>query len=278
MRSIHLLISVVVVSALAATALAQPAPPPPGGGGTTTGADAWPQAISDRPYTLNAGMLEIHGSMPIFGLQGGDNFVLLGGGVSYGVSNELEIGGDYAFQASPSTDAAGVFAGHLSYRLVHNQQMSAALGVAALYSHGADGVLLGGGLSLRYRLTPQLSIFTDSNVCGQCLHVAGPVMGQAFLAIPTGSGGGDSIFGFTAPVGVGLQVSPQVYLFGSTVLAAFILSPQSEHAFIFSDFFVVSGGGWLTVSNKLELGAQITDDVEHAGDNYFVELMGRVFL
>jgi hypothetical protein len=270
MRSIQLLVSLVAVS-LAAPALAQPAPAP-------SGADAWPQAISDRPYTLNAGMLEIHGAMPIFGVQGGSNNVLLGGGVSYGVSNELEIGGDYAFQASPSTDAAGVFAGHLLYRITHNSKMSAALGLSALYSHDVNAMLFSGGLDLRLRLTPQLSIFTDTNACGQCLHVAGPVLGQGFLAVPTGSGGGDSIFGFTVPAGVGLQVSPEIYLFGSTVIAGFILSPQSEHAIIFSDFFVVSGGGWLTVSNKLELGAQITDDVEHAGDNYFVELMARVFL
>jgi hypothetical protein len=283
MRSIQLLVSSVVLSAFAASAFGQgappPPPPPPGGGGSggggSGGAAGWPEAISDRPYTLNNGMVEIHGAMPIFGAGGSDNFVLVGAGASLGVSDQLEIGGDYAFELAPSADVAGVFAGHLSYRLVHNSQMSAALGVGALYSHGVDGVLLTGGLSLRYRLNPQLSIFTDSNICGQCLHAAGPVLGQGFAAIP---GKGNSIVGFTLPVGLGYQVDPHLYLFGSTILAAVLLAPTTDSATIFSDAFIVTGGGWITLSNKFELGGQITDDVEHAGDNYFFELMGRVFM
>src|SRR5438105_222355 len=74
-------------------------------------AASWPAEISGRPWNLDAGMLELHGALPIFGTNysGGSNAsteIFAGGGIAYGVSRELELGGDYAFEAKPSTDAA----------------------------------------------------------------------------------------------------------------------------------------------------------------------------
>ena len=273
--------------AIATPALAQDAPPPPPNGPPPPGAAApgvagWPQAISDRPYTLNAGMLEIHGAMPIFSAGGGDANILLGGGVSYGISDQLEIGGDYAFQLAPKTDAAGVFAAHALLRLVHNSQMSAAVGASIFYSNDFNGLtLFSGGIAFRYRLSPQLSIFTDTNACGGCINVMGPVFGQGFLAIVSGSGTGSSnttVAGFTIPAGIAYQANPQLYLFASTVFGAILLSPQTDSFFLFNDAIPVVAGGWYGVSPKLELGASITDDLKDAGNNYFFELRGRVFM
>src|SRR5262245_49767080 len=112
------------IAALSAPALAQDAPPshPPSPGDATpatgpastepTQTSGWPEQISDRPYTLNAGMLEVHGALPFSGVTGNTD-VILGVGASYGISDMIEVGGDYAFQLAPSADAAGILTGHV---------------------------------------------------------------------------------------------------------------------------------------------------------------------
>lgn len=286
MRSSKLFVILSVV-AFATPALAQDAPPPPAGGPPPPGAAApgiagWPAAISDRPYTLNAGMLELHGALPIYG-AGGDTSALLGVGAAYGVSDQIQVGGDYAFQLAPNTDAAGIFAAHVKLRLTHNQQMSAALGASIFYSDSlsSSGVtLLSGGISFRYRLNPQLSIYTDTNAAAGAVNIAGPVMGQGVVAIVSGSNGasGETLAGFTIPAGIAYQASPQLYLYGATVFGAIILSPQTDSFFLFRDVIPIVAGGWYSVSPKLEIGASITDDLKDAGNNYFFEFGGRIFM
>ena len=275
------------IVALATPALAQDVPPPPASGPPPPGAAApgiagWPAAISDRPYTLNAGMLELHGALPISG-EGGQTSALLGVGASYGVSDQIEVGGDYAFALAPSTDAAGVFAAHVKLRLTHTPQMSAAVGASIFYSDSlsSSGVtLLSGGVAFRYRLNPQLSIYTDTNLCAGCVNVAGPVMGQGIVAIVGGSNGssGETLAGFTIPAGVAYQASPQLYLYGATVFGAIILSPQTDSFFLFRDVIPIVAGGWYSVSPKLEIGASLTDDLKDAGNGYFFEFGGRIFM
>ena len=267
-----------VVLSAASPAFAQ-APAP------TVSADAsvstWAPEIALRPPTLNAGMLEVHGSLPIFktgGTFGDDTLILGGGGVSYGVSNELELGGDYAFEVSPEVDAGGVFAGHLLYRLTHNDQMSAALGAGLRYSHAADdAVIFTGGVAFRYRLNKQVSIFSNTSgmpLCGSCLQLLGPVTGQ-FLVARSGDTTGVVL---NLPVGVGFQVSPELYLFGETVIATFILSPESAHINEFSDYIGLHAGAWYSASKQLELGAGFGDDLKNASDIYLIELRARIFL
>jgi hypothetical protein len=257
-----------------------PGPPP---AGTMTGFTP----ISDRPWTLGAGKLELHGALPISG-AGGDTAALLGGGVAYGASDAVQIGADYAFQLAPDVDAAGFFAGHVLFKLHHDKQMSAALGGSIFLSRALadENVLLFGvGLALRFRLTPQVSLYTDTNVCGGCINIAGPVMGQGLIAHVGGSNGGDgaTLVGFTVPVGLAFQATPQVYLYGATVLgAAFRVSSggssSSDSAFLFNDVIPIIAGVWYTASKQLEIGASITDDLKNSSDNYFFELRARMFL
>ena len=215
---------------------------------------------------------------------GGSTEALVGFGVSYGISDLIEVGGDYAFQLTPKTDAAGVFAGHVRLRLVHNSQVSAALGVAAFYSDSLTGTgvsLFAGGLSLRYRFTPQLSLYTESNFCGGCVNIAGPVMGQALIVHIAGSSGpngtnAETLVAFTIPVGLAYQASPQVYLYASTIIGAIAVSPKTDSYLEFRDVIPVIAGAWITVAPKFEIGASITDDLKDASNNYFFELGGRV--
>jgi hypothetical protein len=252
---------------------------------TPTAPAAWPDAISDRPATMNAGGLEIHGSVPIFAIPGGtgggstETLVLAGGGIAYGISDQLEIGGDYAFEAHPSTDAAGVFAGHALIRLMNDAQMTSSVGGGVLYSHSGDGVVVSGGINLRYRITPQISLYTMSSgvpVCGGCLHILGPVTGQLFAAIPT-SGGGNTLVLLNLPVGIGIQAAPNLYLFGETSLATFELSPKTDSISI-ADYLGINVGGWISASNQLDIGASFGDSLKYSGDIYLIELMMKLHI
>jgi hypothetical protein len=271
MRTVAI-VTFLVTTGLAAQALAQPAPPPQPG--------AWPTAISDRPYGLNQGMLEVHSELPISG-EGGQTYALLGIGASYGLSDAIEIGGDYAFQLSPSTDAAGVFAGHVRIRLAHNERVSASLGAALFYSNSLsrDGLTLGaGGMSLRYRLNKQLSIFSESNLCGGCVNVAGPVMGQVLVLHYSSGTTSDTASVATLPVGLGFQATPQLYLSASTIVAGFVLSPTTDSQLVFRDIIPIIASAWISVSPKLDLGVSLTDELKDAGNSYFIELGAKMFL
>jgi len=293
MRSSKLLVILGVV-ALATPAFAQDAPPPPPGGQPPPGgpATAWPTQMSDRPYTLNQGMLEVHGALSIFSygnttvnamgqtMTSTATFTLGGGGVSFGVSDLLEVGGDYALQLSPNTDAAGVFAGHALYRAVHNDKMSAAIGGAAMFSDSANGVLIAAGASFRYRVTPQLSIYTQTGgipICGTCVRVLGPVSGQLLIDIPTQDNCSTNVY-LSAPVGVGLQANPQLYLFADTSLFFAQLSGNGGSIGEFSDYIGVNLGGWFAVGPKIDIGGSFADDLKHAGDLYLFEGMIKVVL
>jgi hypothetical protein len=267
-------IAAVLVSA---HAYAQPSSAPPPTPTTTPAPESmWPRAIADRPYNLNQGMVELHGAMPISGV-GGDTEVLAGVGASFGASDKIELGGDYAFQISPKTDAAGIFAAHVKIRLAHDEKMSAALGASILYSHSlySDGLVLGfGGVAFRYRINKQISIFSDTNVCGGCVNVAGPVAGQFIFANVSDSGGGSSqnIVAFTIPAGIGIQANSQLYLSAATVFGAILLSPTTDSYFLFKDTIPVVASAWMSVSPQVDLGISLTDDVKDASNDYFVEL------
>ena len=241
----------------------------------------WPTAIADRPYNLNAGMLELHGALPFASAEGSQTEVLLGVGASYGISDAIEIGADYALELRPSTEAAGVFAGHVLVRLIHNADISAAIGGSIFYSDSlsGSGLTLGTfGVAVRYRFNKQVSIFTDTNLCAGCVNIAGPVMGQGVVAYESGSNGSSSstIVGFTLPVGIAYQATPQLYLSAATIVGAILLSPETDSALEFRDVIPVIASAWFSATPHLDLGASITDDLKNASDNYFFELGAKL--
>ncbi len=267
------------LAAAASTAGAQPAMAP---AAQPQELEQWPLAIADRPTTLDASMVELRAALSVFGFSdtgsSSDTFSLAGVGASFGISNQVEIGGDYAFQMSPSTDAAGELAGHIQFRLAHGGPLSASLGASVLYSHSADGIIVTGGLNVRYRLSPAVSLYTMTSgvpVCGGCLKVLGPVTGQFVFAIPNH---GDTEAFVNLPVGLGIQAAPQLYLYGETSLATFELSPSTDSISTFSDYVGVNVGGWFTASKQFEIGASVADDLKHSGDIFLVELSARVHL
>ena len=237
--------------------------------------------IADREPTVRAGGIELHGSLPIFAEPdiGSDKLILGGIGGAFGVTDGLELGADYAFEVSPETDAAGVLAGHALFRIAHDEHVSAALGGAFLYSNAADGMVFAGGLSLRYRLSKEVSIFSASSgipLCGSCLQLLGPVTGQ--LLIARDNDGGESLVALSLPIGIGIQASPQVYLFGETVLSTILLSPESESIVDFQDYIGLHLGGWISASKNLDIGGGFANDLKQASDAYLIELRARLLL
>ena len=273
-----IVLAVLFVSTRAHAQDEPPTTPPTGPStGAISQAPAWSTSVADNPYTLNNGMLELHGAIPVF-LYGTTNMMnqpvtdtamLLGAGVSYGVNDQLEVGGDFAVLLAPRADL-GVLAGHVAYRIYNSDKISAAVAGALLFSSALNNFNIALGASFRYRFTKQWSIYTTTGAfqfgCGECLHVAGPVTGQFLVSIPTSGGGGTAVQ-FGLPVGVGFQATPALYLYASLEL----IDVGTQNTFIGRDYFPLTLGGWYAISNKLRVGVSFFDDFEHAGEFFEVE-------
>ena len=79
-------------------------------------------------------------------------------------------------------------------------------------------------------------------------------------------------------VGVGFQATPQIYAFASTTLAGFALSGGGSSVYIFSDFIPISVGAFYSASDKLDLGAEFSDDLKNAGDFYSIAFTARYWV
>lgn len=226
-------------------------------------------AMADRSYNLPAGTTELRLNVPVAVAPDIDTLMLIGFGGGYGMSDRLELGGNVAFVAIPSNSIAPLFAGYARMQLAHTEAVSASLGTQLTFSPDLDGVVLSLGVSARYRFTRQLSLFTESGICGSCADFLGPVTGQVIIALASGS----AAFA-VLPVGVGFQATPDAYLYASLPLAAFNIT-DGEAALIVRDAVILSGGGWLTVRPKIDLGIQLTGDIKQLSDALLIGFSAR---
>nr|HEX4315069.1 hypothetical protein [Kofleriaceae bacterium] len=261
---------------------------------TTTAAPAaggdWMQ-LDQRPLLIPTGKLAIDAIVPFFAVhtieidpttgQESDSTDLSIGAsvaVNYGVNDKLEVGGGYAFNLK-DFDATGTLYGHGAYLVSHTDKMD--IGVAAALSfdlHSSGDVDLAAGAWIRYRLAPKLTLFTGQPAMIPDL----PVGGFGGFIGPTG-------YQFTAnlnngnavelgiPVGVGYQATPNVWVYGQTLLANLVLNGGGDNAFIFSDFIPITLGAWYSM-DKLDVGASFGDDLKNAGDFYAITLNARYWV
>jgi hypothetical protein len=252
---------------------------------TTDGAmdAAWPQAMIDRPYVREKGKLAAYGDFDIAHLSVAG--VSLTGealhlGAAYTVAPKIGVGADYAFPVAGdvANKGKGPLTIFVNYGLVDSAKLHVAVNadfVADL--GGSDG--MGGthvdksinvGLGLKYLVAPKIAIFTGMP------FGPGPV-GQ-HLTISLESGGPGT---FDIPVGIGLQATPQLFAYVQPLLASIFVKGKPDGAdaaaFYFSDALgaPTNIGAWFAVNKSIDVGANITDDLKHAGDFYAIALGAR---
>jgi hypothetical protein len=274
------------------------APPPPPDGTTpaaTTTDSAWPLAINDRPLTLATGKFEIHGGLPIattstanaMGMTSSSTSESLAIGATYGVAPKIEVGADYAFRINPDASAKGFLDFHAGYMALHSGKLDVSFvaGLSMLFVDTVDTMGMATtntyasiqvGAAVRYQLAPKISIFTGNpgtpnGLPGFLTFVFPPIAYQLSFGI---NNSGPAYLAL--PVGVGLQATPNIYLFAATNIATIKIA-NASNSVIFSDAIPLAVGGFYSMP-KLDVGVQISDDLKNAGDLYILQLMARYYL
>jgi hypothetical protein len=131
---------------------------------------------------------------------------------------------------------------------------------------------------VRYRLAPKLTAFTGlpalphPDVSLARFGLPFPPMPYQ-LTIGVNNGGAIAL---ALPVGIGIQATPEVYLYAATTLANFKII-HSVNAFLFADFIPLTLGGFYSLP-KIDIGAVFSDDLKQAGDYLTFSLVARYFV
>lgn len=311
----HRSIGLICVLLGSATAFADDAPPA-----------AWSDAAVERPLTLPAGKMAIYGDLDVFRFNADNGLTLtselLHGGVGYGVNDQLTLGVDYAFNLHSSasftnmgmtTSSGDSFPGngrgpllpYLSLRLLHGPLSVAVSGGLVINLAGRETVDANGtsfdatysivaGAVVKYNLSPSVAVYTGAPFGGSGLGFAGspfgpgPLGNQLQIGLSSASSGNSGPSTLTLPVGVGLQLSPQVFAFAqTTLLGAYIANAPSEAdnpAFIGSDAkkgglgIPFTAGAFFSLSHELEIGGTLSfPDLENAGELYLFGIAARLY-
>jgi hypothetical protein len=262
------------------------------GAGATVGASVdagagglamWSDQLIAVPQTLPKSGLGVIGTLeianetatdPTTGMTlGSATFEILQLGAAYGISDKLTVGALYAVDLHddggtfPSDDRwKGPLDIFGAFNIMHKDKLSVTAGADfGINLANTDSKAIHAGLSAKYMVSNKLAVFT-----GNILPV-GPA-GQ-HLSIDLGTNGPIT---FALPVGVGLQLTPQIFAFADTTLASFSIS-NSSNAFIFSDFIPLEAGALFRAAKDLDVGVIFNDDLKHAGDAYAIGLTARFY-
>lgn len=256
-----------------------------------------PRAINDRSLTLGKGKISVHGGLRVSVLTlpdaGGTNVsttsqgLALGG--TYGVSDKLEIGGDYTIGISPGS-IKGPLTLHGAYRASASAKLDVAIagGLAVDYYDTTDPITMTTtsrtlasvqlGAWARYRVNRKVSLFTglpalpDSTVSQSKLSIPLPPLAYQ-LAVGLNGGGAIAL---DVPVGLGYQASPKLYAFVDIDLAH-IRIKNTVNRFLFKDFIPIQLGAFYAL-DKLDLGASLSDDLKQGFDYLRFDIVARYSL
>ncbi len=247
--------------------------------------------LTSRPLTLGKGRVEIHGGlryaaitfpgtpmtaeMPATAaITNTSQGFLLGG--TYGVSDKLEVGGDYLLSVNP-----GTLKGPLMFRGAYavtsgKLDLAIAGGLALDFYEQANTVTmmtlsttyasLQLGAWVRYHVTPKVSVFT-----GQPALPSSPI-GISKLALPLPPFqyqlalglSGDTPRSIELPVGMSFQATPSIFALAALNLAHISLT-DAPTGLIFRDFIPLVLGGFYSMK-KIDIGLVFSDDAKQGTD------------
>jgi hypothetical protein len=235
----------------------------------------WSEVVIERPLTLPAAKLALYGTLDIAHLK----FTVPGGastsvtsealdlGVGYGVNDKLTVGGQYAFSIH-DFEIKGPLTLFGAYSLLSKDKLTigASANLTINFRGGSDATgnsttteTLQAGLGVRYQVAPKVAIYSGGKpfplgggVANE-MPMAGNVLGQ-HLSIGLNS---KAPISFDVPVGVGIQASPQAFLWVNTSIAHLGLS-NDKNAFLFADFIPLNVGLNYAVDKHLDVNAFLT--------------------
>jgi len=253
--------------------------------------------LLDQRYVVAGGTVGAHVDLTIFHLAmaAGTSSVRgtqegLDVGASYGVTDQLTAGVDYAFPfAGDGTETGkglGPLRGFGMFLLTDTDRLTVT-GSADLDHDLCGDYTMGGscasittlhvGVGLKYKLAPTLALFTGAP------FGPGPAGEQFSARLDT-----PHTIELDLPAGVAFQATPQLFAFAETNLAHLRLANASTGADAISPIFSDSDnnglgvplqlGGYLGVTKTLHVGATVElTDLVHAGDRYTVLVGARFF-
>ncbi|NVB85544.1 MAG: hypothetical protein HOV81_44680 [Kofleriaceae bacterium] len=251
--------------------------------------------INDRPLTVAAKQLEVHGGLGLqtltlpgamAGTTVSSTSEALALGVAYGIGKNAEVGADYRLSINPGT-VKGPLAFHVAYAAKHSAKIDVAIAAnlgfdffetanaVTMTTTTTTKASLQLGAWARYRATPKVSIFTGL----PALPSAATSLSNQSLALPPfgyqvqiglNNAGATAI---EVPIGIGLQVKPNIYAFASLDFAHIRLA-NTQTALIFADFIPLALGAFYT-HDKLDIGVQLADDLKQGADYLRLETVLR---
>jgi hypothetical protein len=225
-------------------------------------AGRWPRAVIARPLTLPKGLAQVGAA-----INANNDFSAIGLtlNAAYGVSDDLEVRGSYGFGLK-DFEAKGSLNVGAGYKLLRGA-MGGKLEVIARADTGYNFFLEGlNALSLgaqaQYNISDKLAVVTPG---GQLSIALEEVAGLRPVALKI-------------PVGVGYQVTPELYAQLDTTIASIEIS-DSETTVIFSDTTPVSVTATYNAKPNLDAFVSIGTDLSNepgdtltflVGANYFL--------
>ena len=200
-----------------------------------------PEEIIDRPRTLPASEMEGSLDLAISGIsvagasQTNEAATLAAG---FGITNELEARASILL--GKGTNNGGDLTVNLAYKLPASGALSMAVDAGIGYNFDSSNTdALTAGLDLQFKINNQLAVYTPGH--------------QLAIAL---SGDPKPIV-LSIPVGVRYQAANNIFAFLQTNIANISIS-NSSTAVLFADFIPITVGGFYSLSNKLDVGANFT--------------------
>ncbi len=217
----------------------------------------WPRAVIARPRTLPKGLTQLGAA-----LSANNDFSLLGLGINggYGVSDDIEVRGSYAFSLK-EFEAKGSLNFGVGYKVLRG----AAGGKLEVIARGDTGYnFLAEGLNpltlgaqAQYNISDKIAVVTPG--------------GQ--LAISLEEVGGVRPIALNLPVGVGYQATPELYVQLDTRIASIEIS-DSPTTVIFADTTPLAVTATYNVKPNLDAYLAISTDLTNEPDDALGFLVG----